>query len=241
MTDLYLVQEAKGQWWHYVAALKTADGREFGVQATRFRFNQGAMGQVQRFNHCALTDVQGQKHLRLEDYDNTAVITRMNCSWTSKHRVLFEVEGIKVDLSFEPVSKPQYYESETSTHWGHMRMPVTGTIGGVPVSGVGCFDREIFEKLLKPGEHGWIWEVKWWDDGKTEMNYNVIRNAGYQTWLSRTRLGEWTGGFYDSTSEWPVNEHRNFAYSEELLNIEREGVTGRMFREMVGYDGSPEL
>jgi len=140
----------------------------------------------------------------------------------------FKIEGLKL----------QQYPSETSQHYGYPKVPVTGTIMGKEVSGIGCYDREVFDKLLKPGEIGWMWQVVWLNDGTAQLRYLIyggnesirVRLNGYPYDLIQKVKGEWP------RTKYLVGYEESL--SDVFMNNERIGVG---FREFVGFDGIPEI
>lgn len=222
--------KAKGQWWHFVAAVKTKEGREYGVQFSEFDIHGRC------FTQCALTDVREQKHIR---HDEGKI-------WQGEHTgdVWFSVFFNNVELVFNR-GECRDYTSETSVHVGMPRMCVSGTVQGETVSGVGCFDREIFDRLLLPGETGWDWWVHWLDNGETKMGYQVFNQSDKPI---RHRL------VHEKNQpmivplvpyqEWPATDH-SVGYSESLIEVCEEWPSGKRigigYLEQVGLAGVPDL
>jgi len=196
-------------WQHFVAAVNDKNGRLFGVQFTSFRMNNGE----QFFCHCALTDVQENKHIKSVEGYAYYIDATNKC---------FSVQFNDVNVKFHYKGLTLHeYPSETSLHFGHPRMDVTGWIRGEPVTGVGCYDAEQFDKLLKPDERGWLWQVYWLDDGRTSVYYGFCKKDGNA--LSRAQeLCDTPEPCYCNVyvkGEWPETKH-NAAYEESLCQVQ---------------------
>jgi len=219
----------RGQWWHLVAALSSVnDDREYAVQFTYFMFNKRLV------LHKAITSIH-------EGWRKQEIVPALEIPQRVSGKNFFisdEVKGVPVNLIFavKPRQAPVEYPSK-DTHWGYPRLGVAGVIGGVHVGGPGCFDREVFNKKLLPGEQGWVWEVFWWDDGETAIRYeysgeNPREPMAYGKYPDKccpsfnvSRLGP--------AQEWARGNDLAFSYTEELVAIQSGDRTGRGFREIV--------
>lgn len=249
-----VVPGKKGQWWHWVAYVKTDGaideeskqagiykiGHEYGVQATIFMF-QG----IPAFAHIAVTDVANQKHERLVMENLNMEGFDLYIGW-----LRLKVGGYALDLTFdytghgEPCLPLQHYPSETSEHFGYPRVPVRGSINGKPVSGVGCYDREVFDRLLKPGERFWVWGVAWLDDGTTDMMYYFMDENHMLTREHKYNMHCQNGACFfpriKPRTTWPTGTH-HVGYREMLCHVKTTTQNGRGFLEEVGWDGTPDL
>lgn len=225
----------KAHWWnHVVCAVKSEDGKLYGIQATHFCMNHCQT----QFYHIALTDVAEGKHHRAElrEWSPDAA------PWTKG--VQFFIDGRLVSLRFEPFNM-QEYPSQTSEHTGCPRFNVEGFINTPDehriVSGVGCYDREVFDKLLLPGETGWNWTILWYDDGEWDMQYRF--RIGHSTEHYRiqipTKDPRTPNIMVNCPVEgiWPKGEHTPVYYEHFiLLKDEERKQIGTGFSEFTLID-----
>jgi hypothetical protein len=222
----------RGQWWHFLAALSSVnDDREYAVQFTYFMFG----GRLTL--HKAITSIH-------EGWRKQEIVPALEIPQRVSGKNFFindEVKGVPVNLIFavKPRQAPVEYPSK-DTHWGYPRLGVAGVIGDVHVGGPGCFDREIFNKKLLPGEEGWVWQVAWMDNGDTSISYRYTGESPRETMHygrsfsmkeSPVRLGP--------AQAWRRGNDLAFSYVEEMVSIVSGENTGRGFREIVL--SAPEL
>lgn len=218
---------AKHQWYHWTAAVKDFDDNVYGIQATHFHMNHGKT----IFSHVAITDVKAGTHRRAE-ITTGAMMGRLH---------EFTIGDTYVGLMFLPEGPLQTYPSQTSQHFGYPRMDVMGRIGEKMVDGVGCYDREVFDKLLLPGETGWNWTILWYDDGEWDMQYRF--RIGHSTEHYRiqipTKDPRTPNIMVNCPVEgiWPKGEHTPVYYEHFiLLKDEERKQIGTGFSEFTLID-----
>jgi hypothetical protein len=233
---------AKGQWWHFVAAVEDAEEGQFqfGIQCSSFMFGK------QEMSHIAITDIAQEKHVKM--IRPIAYRPQFN---GRIFNLKISAGDCDADLTiYTPTAhRPVVYPSK-DIHWGYPSMLALGYVNGMPVHGVCCFDREIFHgRKLLPGETGWVWQVAWLDDGTAIIDYGYTHRE-YPDELVRT-MHHGPEAFLDFTPVGPSQEWRRgqslaFSYREELCRVDGiyatgDPVVGHGYREVVGYERTPDI
>lgn len=231
------------KWCHYVAALNArSSGSYFGVQFSWFEFGDKRMIQAALVCPWKYSKALELPVSYVDNQDEPA--SNIFCAFAGPE-FGFSLSATKASIVDYP---------SRDTHYGRPRNYVHGVVvcDGMKwaVDGVACFDREVFTgKKLRPGETGWEWRVAWFDDGVTEIDYvytgeNPREEMHYRSGMAH---GDVVFERIGPPQEWKRGERgMAFSYTEELCAVSGTGldgkrVNGRGYREIVGYDGTPDI
>jgi hypothetical protein len=231
---------AKGQWWHFVCAVEDANSGQlqYGIQCSSFKFGKREM------SHIAITDVDRDIHHKM---------IRPLAYRPSFNGSIFNMKLDLGDATADLVLYPPPDNHMTrypgkDVHCGYPSLLTMGYVNGVAVTGVGCFDREIFDKKMLPGEKGWVWTVAWLDNGSTQIDYAHFDDEAPYT--RRMRHGPNANLEFQRVGpvqQWNKGQNLGFSYVEELCDVwgvdvdTNKCVEGRGYREIVGFNGAPRI